>query len=207
MLNYFSDIATPGEVLAFWFGAYPLETSVPGEVRGQWFKKDAAFDLSLRARFGVTLLEALAGRLAGWTASTEGWLALTVLLDQFTRNAFRGQPASYSGDVQALGLALDGLARKRDQELPPIARLFCYLPLEHAEQPALQERAVGLIEALAELPVDAESRAFFLRNADYARRHRDVIRQYGRFPHRNAILARASTPEELAYLAKPGAGF
>lgn len=207
MPGYRSDVATPAEVLAFWFGAYPPGSPVPAEVRGQWFKKDAAFDCHLRARFGATILEALAGRLTGWAASPEGWLALIVVLDQFTRNAFRGHPASFSGDVQALGLALDGLAVKRDQALPPITRLFCYLPLEHAEQPALQDRVVGLIEALAELPVDADSKTFFLGNADYARRHRDVIRQYGRFPHRNAILARASTPEEQAYLARPGAGF
>lgn len=207
MAGYCGAVTKPADVLAFWFGAYPLETPVPAEVRRQWFQKDEAFDRRLRARFGVTLLEAFAGRLTGWTASAEGWLALIVLLDQFPRNAFRGHPASFAGDAQALDLALGGLARKRDQELPPVARLFCYLPLEHAEQLALQDHAVELIEALAELPVGADSNAFFRGNADYARRHRDVIRQYGRFPHRNAILGRTSTPEESAYLARPGAGF
>lgn len=207
MASYSSDVVEPADVLAFWFGAFPMRTPVRADVRAQWFQKDAAFDQRLRARFGVTILEALAGRLTGWIVSPESWLALVVVLDQFTRNAFRGQPASFSGDVQARGLALDGLARQWDQQLPPEACLFCYLPLEHAEQPARQEHAVKLVEALAQLPLDADSRAFFAGTADYARRHRDVIQQFGRFPHRNAILGRTSTAEELAYLARPGAGF
>lgn len=205
--NYHGEVLQPSDVLAFWFGAHPLPVRVGAAIRRQWFRKSAAFDRRLRARFGLTLVEALAGRLAHWARSPEGWLALIVVLDQFTRNAFRAQAASFSGDVQALGLALDGLAQRRDLALPPVARLFCYLPLEHAERLDLQERAVTLIEALEAEPVDAASRAFFATNADYARRHRDLIRQYGRFPHRNAILGRTSTAEEAAYLARPGAGF
>lgn len=205
--GYHGEVLQPSEVLAFWFGAFPLEARASAPVRKQWFRKSAAFDRRLRTRFGVTLVEALAGRLGRWAKSPEGWLALIVLLDQFTRNAFRGHPASFAGDTQALALALDGLQQGRDQALPLPARLFCYLPLEHAERLDLQERAVTLIEALAEAPATADMRAFFASNADYARRHRDVIRQYGRFPHRNAILGRTSTPEEVAHLARPGAGF
>ena len=128
------------------------------------------------------------------------------MLDQFTRNAFRGQPDSFAGDAQALALALAGIERGHDQALPPMARIFCYLPLEHAEDLALQQRSVALFAALRDAP-GAEPRAFFDGTLDYARKHQDVIARFGRFPHRNAILGRTSTPQEQAYLAQPGAGF
>lgn len=199
-------IATPDEVLAFWLGACPPQSAAMLRVHTQWFHKDAAFDRALRTRFAATLVAALAGELAHWARDTQGWLALLVVLDQFTRNAFRGQSASYAGDLQAHALALDGLAQGRDQEIPWGARLFCYLPLEHAEDLALQERAVALFDAA--LPtVAAEWQPVVAVNAEFARRHRDVIARYGRFPHRNAILGRESTAEEKAYLAQPGAGF
>ncbi len=193
-------------VLDFWFGAYPLDPAALQRVQGQWFRKDEAFDAELRRRFDCTIAAARAGQLDGWAAQAEGRLALLIVLDQFTRNAFRGQPESFAADAQALTLALEGLARGHDQAVPPMARIFCYLPLEHAEDAAMQARSVALFEALCAAP-GAEPKAFFEQTLDYARRHQDVIARFGRFPHRNAILGRASTAEELAYLARPGAGF
>lgn len=193
-------------VLDFWLGAYPLDPAALQRVQGQWFRKDEAFDAELRRRFDGSIAAARASRLDGWAAQAEGRLALLIVLDQFTRNAFRGQPESFAGDAQALALALEGIARGHDQAVPAMARIFCYLPLEHAEDAAMQARSVALFEALRDAP-EAEPKAFFDHSLDYARRHQDVIARFGRFPHRNAILGRASTAEELAYLAQPGAGF
>lgn len=200
------SIATPQDVLAFWLGAWPIDHAAMLRVQPRWFAKDEAFDAELRARFGATLEAARAGRLDAWAADAEGRLALLIVLDQFTRNAWRGRPDSFSGDAQALALALEGIERGHDQAVPPMARIFCYLPLEHAEDADLQARSVALFEALAGAP-DAQPRAFFEATLDYARRHQDVIARFGRFPHRNAVLGRVSTPAEQAYLAQPGAGF
>jgi len=194
------------DVLRFWLGAYPLEADAMRGAQRQWFQKDDAFDARLREGFGSTIAQARAGRLEHWADSADGWLALILVLDQFTRNAFRGQPDSFAGDAQALALALTGIERGHDQALPPMARMFCYLPLEHAEDLALQQRCVALFAALRDAP-GAEPRAFFDGTLDYARKHQDVIARFGRFPHRNAILGRTSTPQEQAYLAQPGAGF
>ena len=194
------------DVLRFWLGAYPLDADAMLGAQRQWFQKDDAFDARLRESFGATIAQARAGRLGHWADSADGWLALILVLDQFTRNAFRGQPDSFAGDAQALALALAGIERGHDQALPPMARLFCYLPLEHAEDLALQQRSVALFAALRDAP-GAEPRAFFDGTLDYARKHQDVIARFGRFPHRNAILERTSTPQEQAYLAQPGAGF
>lgn len=201
-----SPLARPQDVLAFWFGAHPLDQQVMLQVQKQWFQKNDRFDAQIRERFGATLVAALAGRLDNWADDAEGRLALIVVLDQFTRNTFRGQAASFAGDRQALALALEGVARGDDGRLPPLARPFMYLPLEHSEELAMQERAVQLFDAL---PAQAEgdvAKSLAL-NADYAHRHLDVIQRFGRFPHRNAILGRDSTPQERDYLAQPGAGF
>lgn len=201
-----ADVSTPQEVLAFWLGAYPLDEATMLGVQKQWFQKVARFDQQIRQRFGATLVAALAGQLQAWAQDAEGRLALILVLDQFTRNAFRGQAASFAGDPQALALALEGLERGDDARLPPMARPFVYLPLEHAEDLAMQQRAVQLFDAL---PAQAEGEVAqsLAKNADYAHRHLAVIQRFGRFPHRNAILGRTSTQEELDYLAQPGAGF
>ena len=201
-----TSIATPQDVLAFWLGAYPLHTEAMQRVQAQWFQKDDAFDSALRERFLPTIEAALAGQLDDWAATDDGWLALLIVLDQFTRNTFRGQPKSFAGDPLALQTAIEGIAAGRDQRVPPLARPFCYLPLEHAEDRELQARSVALFDALAKAP-GAEPAAYYANTLDYAHRHQDVIERFGRFPHRNAILGRASTEEEQAYLAQPGAGF
>ena len=201
-----NEAATPQEVLAFWLGACPLDEAAMARVQAQWFQKNEAFDTELRQRFGPTIEAALAGRLSDWPAKDDGWLALLLVLDQFTRNTFRGEPKSFAGDSAALQHAVEGIAAGRDQRVPPMARIFCYLPLEHAEDRELQARSVALFTALAAAP-DAEPKAFFDNTLDYAHRHQDVIERFGRFPHRNAVLGRPSTPEEEAYLRQPGSGF
>jgi uncharacterized protein (DUF924 family) len=184
-------------VLAFWFAP---------EHAAHWFDADAAFDEAIRTRFAADTGEAAAGRLAGWAASPRGWLALLILLDQFPRNLHRGDPRAWAQDVGAQRVALSGIAEGFDRHLPALQRVFAYLPLEHAENMELQDRSVALFEALcADAPPQERSR--FGNFLDYARRHREVIARFGRFPHRNAVLGRASTAEERAYLAQPGAGF
>jgi uncharacterized protein (DUF924 family) len=188
--------AAAQQVLNFWFGA--LGSAEDGQVRAVWFKKDAAFDAGISTRFGTVLDEALATGMPNWQATPHGRLATLVLLDQFTRNSFRGEPRSFAGDALALPLALDLLTEKG---FTPLERWFALMPLEHAEDLELQQRVVTEFEALAAIDKRIDGAL------DFARRHRDVIQRFGRFPHRNAILGRASSAEELAYLAQPGAGF
>lgn len=181
-------------VLDFWFGPPPLQS------RPAWFRKDPAFDESIRARFGALVDRALDTGL-GWGPAPAERLAEIVVLDQFPRNLFRGQARAFAGDARARALALALVDDGGHLALHPLQRWFAYLPLEHAEDLALQDRCVDLIGALAAAdPAHADA-------LDYAERHRDVIRRFGRFPHRNAALGRASTAEELAYLAQPGSGF
>lgn len=194
-------LAGADAVLDFWFGPAGVDGVDP-----RWFARDVDFDAAIRDRFGATIDAAMAGRLDAWAASPRGWLALLIVLDQFPRNIHRGSALAFAGDAHARALAMAGLARGDDQALRPVERLFCYLPLEHAEEPALQARCVELFTALRDAAPAAQRQRFedFL---DYARRHRDVIHRFGRFPHRNAALGRASTDAERDYLAQPGAGF
>jgi uncharacterized protein (DUF924 family) len=167
--------------------------------RREWFVKSEAFDAVLRERFGAAVEAALGGTLpAAWADAP---LAEILLLDQFTRNIFRGTPRAFAGDARALVLARAVVARGDDQRLDPVQRPFAYLPFEHAEDAACQDEAVRLFTALA------AGDARFAGTLDYAHRHRDVILRFGRFPHRNAVLGRASSADELAYLATPGSGF
>jgi uncharacterized protein (DUF924 family) len=189
--------ATAHDVLDFWFA----ETSAV-----HWFAADAAFDAQIRERFGSAVDAAADGRLDDWAVNPSDWLALLLLLDQFPRNLYRGDSRTWAQDASAQRVALSGIARDDDRQLPPLQRVFAYLPLEHAEDMALQRKSVTLFEALCVevLPTQRERFEEFL---DYARRHHEVIARFGRFPHRNAVLGRTSTPEEMVYLAQPGSGF
>ncbi len=188
-------LASARDVLAFWFGEPPA-----AEPRPEWFRKDAAFDGAIARRFGPTLDAALAGGLRAWDATPAGALARIVVLDQFTRNAFRDTPRAFAGDALALAAAQALVDAGGDRELAPLQRWFAYLPFEHAEDLAQQRRALQLFGALADAHPQADAR-------EWAQKHHDVIARFGRFPHRNAILGRASTPEELAFLAQPGSRF
>lgn len=182
------------DVIDFWFGPPPLAS------RRVWFVKDPAFDDTIRQRFGALVERALAAPL-GWGDAPLERLAELIVLDQFPRNLFRGAARAFAGDARARSLALALIDAGQDAQLHPVQRPFAYLPLEHAEDPRLQDRCVALFEALVQADPGAADKL------DYARRHRDVIRRFGRFPHRNAALGRASTPEEEQYLAQPGSGF
>lgn len=188
------------EVLDFWF--LPPGSEGYGKQRDVWFRKDNRFDAEVAQRFGTAIEQAAAGGLREWDdEGPQGTLARILLLDQFTRNAWRGTPAAFSGDALALAAAQQLVASGADRALTPFQRWFAYMPFEHAEDAAMQEQAVALFTALA------QQNEGFDGVLDYAHRHRGVIARFGRFPHRNRILGRASTPEEAAYLAQPGSGF
>ena len=198
---------TPADVLAFWFGTPPLQ------VRAEWFRKSDDFDALVRQRFGPLVEQALAvGLPAAWHATVPARLAQILVLDQFTRNIFRGTARAFAGEAQALTVAQALVEDGGDLQLAPLHRWFAYLPLEHAEDAALQDDSVRLFSALAADPSTGSELAATLANAlanalDYAQRHRDVITRFGRFPHRNAALGRSSTAEELFWLQQPGSGF
>ena len=177
-------IASPASVLAFWRAAGPEK----------WFKKDTAFDEDIRARFLETYDAAAAGKLSDWEQTAEGALALTIVLDQFPRNMFRGDARTYAADPQARAVAERALERGFDQKVPLSDRQFFYLPFEHSEAMADQERCCALFAATGDADL-----------LKWAQLHADIIRRFGRFPHRNAMLGRATTPEEQAFL--DGGGF
>jgi uncharacterized protein (DUF924 family) len=189
----------PADVLGFWFGA-PGSPQAAGS-RKEWFVKDDAFDREIVERFGDLIDAALAGQLDGWSAQPASALARILVLDQFTRNAFRGTARAFAGDAQALAAARAMVAAGDDQALPPLQRSFVYMPFEHAEDLAMQNEAARLFAQLG------ASTAGFAEMLDYAHRHRAVITRFGRFPHRNAVLGRESTADELAFLAQPGSRF
>lgn len=188
------------EVLDFWF--LPASSAGHGRQRAEWFRKDDAFDAVIRERFGAAIDHAIAGGLREWDGQgPRGVLARILVLDQFTRNAYRGAPESFAGDALALGAARQLVESGAHLDLSPWERSFVYMPFEHAEDARMQEQSVDLFTELA------ATHEGFGQSLDYAHRHRGVIARFGRFPHRNAILGRASTPEELAYLSQPGSGF
>jgi uncharacterized protein (DUF924 family) len=183
---------TPRDVLDFWFEA---DASIRRE---KWFNKAAEFD-AVCADFTTAIRDARSGLFDHWAATPDGCLALIVLLDQLSRNVFRGSAEAFAADPHAREIARAAIAAGHDAAMTPCERMFLYLPFEHAETVADQDRLVCLFETLRD---DLGSETI-----DYAHRHRDVIRRFGRFPHRNAVLGRMNTPEEDDYLAQPGAGF
>ena len=188
------------DVLDFWF--LPPADPGYGKARMEWFRKDPAFDAQIRERFGSLIAQAIAGGLREWDMEgPAGALARILVLDQFTRNVYREAPESFAGDLLALAAAQALVDSGADRALPPFQRAFVYMPYEHAEDARMQQCAVDLFARLA-----AENEGFTEMLA-YAHRHRGVIARFGRFPHRNPILGRASTADELHYLGQPGAGF
>jgi uncharacterized protein (DUF924 family) len=183
-------------VLDFWFGQPPAP-----QPRDEWFKKDAAFDAQIAERFGGLIEEALAGGLQDWLHDGPSALARTLLLDQFTRNTFRGTAQAFAGDAQALAGARSLVAQGWHLALTPLQRWFAYLPFEHSEDLAAQHEGLRLFDELAQQhPGMADAR-------EWALKHWSVIERFGRYPHRNALLGRTSTAEELVFLQQPGSSF
>jgi uncharacterized protein (DUF924 family) len=175
-------LVRPGDVVAFWRAAGPQA----------WFARNPAFGMRFRGLFADAFALAEAGALDAWEETAEGALALVILLDQYPRNAFRGTARMYATDPQGRAVADRALKRGFDAGIEPDLRLFFYLPLAHSERPADQDRSVALCARLGE------------PSASRARHHRDIVARFGRFPHRNAILGRVSTTEELDWLAAGG---
>ncbi|HPF74221.1 MAG: DUF924 domain-containing protein [Rhodanobacteraceae bacterium] len=197
---------TPEEVLLFWFGDSDDEARQLAFGMPRWFNGGDALDLAITEQFEYTVRAAHRGDLDAWAETAQGRLALIVLIDQFSRNVYRGKPGAFVGDDRCQRLALDGLRLGHDRQLTRPQRVFFYLPLEHAENLSLQHMSVALFASLID-EAPASVRGKYASFHDFAERHRRVIRKFGRFPHRNAALNRESTSEETAYLAKPGAGF
>jgi uncharacterized protein (DUF924 family) len=181
------------EILVVWFG----EVS---QRRREWFVKNPAFDQEVRSRFLDVYHHATLNQLDDWVETPESALALVLVFDQFPRNMFRGQPQSFATDSKALTVAETAIEHGFDQQLPSIQRFFFYLPFEHSEKLEHQNRSVQLFEQFIGDPELQDT-------YDYALRHRAVIEQFGRFPHRNEILGRPSTPEEIEFLKQPGSSF
>lgn len=185
-------------ILDFWFGT-PEQASY-GKPRQIWFIKKPEFDREVEARFLSDYEQAAAGNLDTWKSSPLSCLALILLLDQFPRNMFRGKPQAFATDWQALSTAQYAVAQGYDRELLPVQRWFVYCPFEHSENLEDQNRSVALFQQLSDDPDSADA-------INYALRHREVILRFGRFPHRNKILERVSTPEEEEFLQQPGSSF
>jgi uncharacterized protein (DUF924 family) len=188
-------------ILDFWF--YPPTHPEYGQTRAEWFRKNADFDREIANRFG-SLLEFTLSKgtpFQAWPDTPEAQLARIVLLDQFTRNSFRDTAKAFAGDALALQTARALVASGQDRTLLPVQRWFAWMPFEHAEQLAMQTQSVALFSQLA------QEVAGFDGVLDYAKKHYDVVARFGRFPHRNSILGRSPTPEEVAFLLQPGSRF
>lgn len=194
----------PEDILTFWFGQ--RDSAEYGHARAFWFKKDEHVDTHIREQFLPIFELAAQGKLAGqglpgWEESPRSLLAEVIVLDQFPRNMFRDSPRAFATDALARDRARMSISRRWDARLLPIEAVFLYLPLEHSESLEDQEQSMALFTSLAERHPGMEG------YVDYARRHRGIIARFGRFPHRNAILKRPSTPEEESFLTEPGSRF
>jgi uncharacterized protein (DUF924 family) len=186
------------EILDFWFGN-PDEPDF-GKPRKFWFTKNSEFDQQIRNRFLSDYQQAAASQLDDWKMTPQSCLALIILLDQFPRNMFRNQPQAFATDSQALMYAQYAVTCGFDKQLLPIQRWFIYLPFEHSENLAHQRQCLELLQQLQDYPEMADG-------INYAVKHLEVIERFGRFPHRNKILGRETTPEESEFLKQPGSSF
>ncbi len=186
------------EVLSFWFGRE--DEPGYGEFRDAWFRKDDGFDREVRERFGSLYERAASGELDGWRDDARSCLALVICLDQFPRNMFRGDGRTHATDTKAVDTAKHAIEHALDRELPPFQRMFFYMPFMHSENLEDQRRSVELFERLAEKPGAPDV-------TSYAVGHMEIVERFGRFPHRNEILGRETTPEEAEFLEGPDSSF
>ena len=194
------DAARIDAILSFWFKEQALSAPQIDRRMDIWFGEDAVFDHECKKEFADDVEKASEGKLSHWADDSRGRLALILLLDQFRRNIYRGTAEAFAKDKIALKLCVEGAMQKKTKGLTPIQQAFFYMPLQHAESRKVQERSVALFNRLAGA-VSATYRETFETMAQFAELHRDIIDQFGRFPHRNKLLNRENTPEEDEYLA------
>lgn len=200
------SIVDPEVILRFWFGELDELGRASEATQTRWWSKDPTFDAEIRERFGATHAAVARGELDSWLAAPRSRLAYIIVLDQFSRNMFRDSAGMFATDDKALRAALTGITLGMDKQLRLDERGMFYMPLMHSEDLAIQERCIALFQALAS-EVTGSARASMLSRVGFAERHRDIVKKFGRFPHRNAALARASTPDELDFLNGPGSSF
>lgn len=200
-------MSTPVDaVLSFYCGELGPDGRAPEEKTSAWWKKDPAFDQSIRDMFGGLHAVLNAGQRPDWLETPEGNVAAVIVLDQFSRNMFRDTAGMFASDERALALACEAIALGWDKQLPFAHRALLYMPFMHSERLTMQERCVALFDELAKETEGACSEAA-QNNHGYAVRHRDIVARFGRFPHRNVALGRVSTEEEEAFLKEPGSSF
>lgn len=193
-------------ILSFWFKEQELSAPQIDRRMDIWFSEDAVLDHQIEKDFGDDVVAACEGKLDHWGNEAHGRLALIILIDQFRRNIFRGTAEAFSKDKLALKLCVEGAMDNKDRGLTPIQRVFFYMPLQHAESKKVQAKSVELYNRLAEA-VSPTYRETFLTVAQFAELHKDIVDQFGRFPHRNALLGRENTAEEAEYLANDSPDF
>jgi len=187
-------------VLDFWFSDSELDSPQLDSRMDRWFGASDALDDRIRREFGTLLENATTGQLDDWTETPKGRLALIILLDQFCRNVYRGTAQAFTHDKKALKIAIEGTMAGDHKQLNAVERMFFFMPLQHAESLKIQEKSVSIFNALAET-VPGTLHETFLTAAQFAELHRDIVAEFGRFPHRNAVLGRKNSSAETAYLA------
>ena len=193
-------------VLEFWLGDLDEHGLASSEKSKAWWKKSQSFDQEIKERFADDSAAILAGKHDDWPETPRGTLAAVIVLDQFSRNMYRDQAEMYAGDALALKLATDAIKKGFDRQLPTDARVFLYMPFMHAEDVAMQDRCVELFAAMLS-DVDEAAKGRIQSNHEFAVQHRDIVAKWGRFPHRNKIVGRDSTAEEVEFLKGPGSSF
>ncbi|MEJ2178334.1 MAG: DUF924 domain-containing protein [Gammaproteobacteria bacterium] len=197
---------TIDSILTYWFGTCPSAREISEQKKSLWWGKDEQVDQEISQRFRPVIESVANSELDHWRESANGLLASIICTDQFPRNVFRGNAKSFAFDPVALVLAQQAVATHADLELTPIHRVFVYLPFEHSEDMAMQNQSLELFNKLHD-EVQIEDKELFSGYVDFARRHLQIIKRFGRFPHRNEVLGRDSTQEELEFLAEPGSSF
>jgi len=193
-------------LLNYWFGDERNEFTVPKEVLQKWFASTSEDDLYIKSEFGADLEKAVNGEYEYWRAEPRSCLALAILCDQFPRQIYRKEAGSFTHDLYCQSVVLDALQKGFDQKVRPIERVFYYMPLEHAESLDIQDMCVQKFQSLLH-DAPKENNEQYMSFYNYSLRHKDMIERFGRFPYRNEILGRDSSPEELAYLKEPGSSF
>jgi len=191
------------DVLAFWFG----DGALSEETMRRWFRRDDAFDAQIRDKFDALHAQAAAGGLQDWLGTARGELALVIVLDQFSRNLYRDDPRAFAHDGRSLAIARNLWFSGRGKQLTVPQRMFALVPFQHSEDLSIQREGVAEYEKLANDPEAKDCAPMLKMSLDFAKRHLEIIERFGRFPHRNKVLGRESTPEERAFLEQPGSSF